>query len=74
MLVFVDLRRIETVRKKCTTGRLVDPKKLVYDLAFLNDGTSHSAICEVIIHQYKLTKDFGDLRWIETVRTECTTI
>lgn len=50
MLVFVDLRRIETVRKKCTTGRLVDPKKLVYDLAFLNDGPSHSAICEVIIH------------------------
>lgn len=65
---------IDYVKRSISAGRLVDPKKLVYDLALLNDGTSHSAICEVIIHQYKLAKDFGDLRWIETVRTECTTI
>lgn len=61
---------IDYVKRSISAGRLVDPKKLVYDLSLLNDGTSHSAICEVIIHQYKLAKDFGDLRWIETVRTE----
>lgn len=53
---------IDYVKISISAGRLVDPKKLVYDLALLNDGTSHSAICEVIIHQYKLAKDFGDLR------------
>lgn len=52
----------------------MDPKRLDYDLALLNVGTSHSAICDIIIQQYQLAKDFGDLRWIETVRKECTTI
>lgn len=65
---------MEYVRRSTSTRRLVDPKRLVYDLAPLNDGTSHSVICDIIIQQYKLAKDFGDLKWIETVRKECTTI
>lgn len=43
---------IDYVKRSISAGRLMDPKNLVYDLALLNDGTSHSAICEVIIHQY----------------------
>lgn len=40
------------VKRSISAGRLVYPKKLIYDIALLNDRTSHSAICEVIIHQY----------------------
>lgn len=60
--------------RSTSARRLVDPKRLVYDLALINDGTPHSAICDVIIHQYKLVKDFGELRWIETIKKECMTI
>lgn len=65
---------MEYVRRNTSARRLVDTKRLVYGLALLNDGTSHSTICDITIQQYKLAKDFGDLRWIETVRKECTTI
>lgn len=62
------------VKRSTSARRLVDPKRLVYDLALRNDGTPHSAICNVLIHQYKLAKDFRDIRWIETVRKECITV
>lgn len=64
---------MEYVRKSTSARRLLDPKRQVYDLVLLNDGTSHRAICDILIQQYKLAKDFGDLRWIDTVRKECTT-
>lgn len=65
---------MEYVWRSTLARRLVDPKRLVYDLALLINGTSHSAICDIIIQQYEMAKDIGDLRWIETVRKECTTI
>lgn len=65
---------MEYVRKSTSARRLLDPKRQVYDLVLLNDGTSHRAICDILIQQYKLAKDFGDLRWIDTVRKECTTV
>lgn len=56
---------MDYVRRSTSARRLVDPKRLVYDLALIKDGTPHGAICNVIIHQYELAKDIGDLRWID---------
>lgn len=65
---------MEYVRRRTSARKLVDPKRIVYDLVLIYDGTPHSVICYVIIHQYKLANNFGDLRWIETARKECITI
>ncbi|XP_062609823.1 uncharacterized protein LOC134271630 [Saccostrea cucullata] len=62
------------VRRKTANRSLVDPKKLVYDLALLNDGTPHHTICDVIVEQYRLARDEGDSRWIEATRREAATI
>uniref|UniRef100_A0A8W8P0W3 Uncharacterized protein n=1 Tax=Magallana gigas TaxID=29159 RepID=A0A8W8P0W3_MAGGI len=40
---------LDFVRKKTSLKSLVDPRTFVYDLVLLSDGTSHTAICEVLI-------------------------
>lgn len=44
---------VDYVRRNTSTRRLVDPERLVHDLAHLNDGTPHSTICNLILHQYE---------------------
>lgn len=46
-------------KEKYFWRRLVDPKRLVYDLALHNDGTSHSTICDMIMYWNKLAKYFS---------------
>lgn len=53
---------MDYVRRNTSARKLIDPKKLVYDLALINDGTPHCAMCDAIVQQYQLAKDFGDLR------------
>lgn len=65
---------VDYVRRNTSTRRLVDPERLVHDLAHLNDGTPHSTICNLILHQYELARDVGDWRWIEATRRECSSI
>lgn len=51
-----DEHYMEYVRRSTSTRRLLDPKRLVYDLALHNDGTSHSTICDMITYWNKLAK------------------
>lgn len=65
---------LDFVKRKTSSRNLVDPRTFVYDPGLLSDGTSHTAICEVLTEQYRLAKDLGDSRWIETTRREAATI
>lgn len=65
---------LDFVRRKTSLRSLVDPRTFVYDLGLISDGTSHTTICEVLKGQYRLAKDLGDSRWIETTRRETATI
>ncbi|XP_065923785.1 uncharacterized protein [Magallana gigas] len=65
---------LDFVRRKTSLRSLVDPRTFVYDLGLLSDETSHATIWEVLKGQYRLAKDLGDSRWIETTRRETVTI
>lgn len=62
------------VRRSTSSRRLIEPTRLVYDLALLSDGTSHRDICDAILDQYRLARDEYDVRWIEKIRNEARTI
>lgn len=62
------------VRRSTSPRRLIEPTRLVYDLALLSDGTSQRDICDAILDQYSLTRDQFDVRWIEKIRNEARTI
>lgn len=39
---------------KTSLRSVVDPRTFVYDLGLLSDGTSHTAICEVLIVRVRM--------------------
>lgn len=45
---------LDFVRMKTSLRSLVDPRTFVYDLGLLSDGTSHTAICEVLIVRVRM--------------------
>lgn len=57
-----------------SSGRLIEPNRLVYNLALLSDATSHRHICDAILDQYRLPRDEYAVRWIEKIRNEARTI
>lgn len=62
------------VRRSTSPRRLIEPTRLVYELALLSDGTSQRDICDAILDQYSLTRDQFNVRWIEKIRNEARTI
>lgn len=60
------------VRRSTSSGRLIEPIRLVYDLALLSDGTYH--ICDAILDQCRLIRDEYDVRWIEKIWNEARNI
>uniref|UniRef100_K1PTX7 Uncharacterized protein n=1 Tax=Magallana gigas TaxID=29159 RepID=K1PTX7_MAGGI len=62
------------VRRSTTSERLIEPTRLVHDLAQLRDGTFHRDMFDAILDQYRLARDEYDVRLIEKIRNESRTI
>lgn len=62
------------VRRVTSLVRLIQPTRLVYDLALLSDGTSHRDVCDAFLDQYRWARDEYDNILIEKMRNQARAI